>query len=109
MITHAEYDVRLPDYSICYLINGDSSGLDESDILTIDNCMKRFYDIADSVNGSLIISVMDSDDNQESYFSSSPLFGFPCHVYDAKIIILVENSLPISQDKEYQKKFNYWH
>lgn len=91
MKIHAEYDVKLPNYSLTYLINGDSSGIDGDDILTIDNGMKRFYEIADSVNGSLTISVMDSDDNQESYFSSWPLFGLPCSVYDAKIIILVEN------------------
>ena len=108
MKTHAEYEVRLPDYSICYLINGDSSGLEQSEIYTIDNRMKRFYDIAESVNGSLTISVMDSDDNQESYFSSFPLFGLPCNVYDAKIIILVENE-PTFPSKEYQNKYNYWH
>lgn len=84
MKTLAEYDVNLPDYSVCYLINDDSSGLDQEDINTIDNYMQEFYQLADNNNGSVIIDCGDS----EPSFTWNPAFGLACNCFDATITIL---------------------
>jgi hypothetical protein len=83
----ASYDVKLPDYSLSYLINADSSGIDESDIKIIDDYMQEYYDIADQCNGNVVIEIVDSE-YAESYFSNSPEFGLPCNVMDCIIAIL---------------------
>ena len=84
MKTIFEYEVKLPDYSACYLINDDSSGIDESDKQAIDNYMQYYYDKADSVGGSVIIDCGE----EESEFYWKPAFGLACNCFNAKIIIL---------------------
>ena len=81
----AEYNVKMPDYALCYLINDDGSGLSEADIKIIDSKMQFYYDTALTHNASVIMSP-DMEDG--SYFTGSPLFGSPCHVYDCKILII---------------------
>ncbi len=83
------YDVKLPDWSLCYLINGDpfESGTEEQnmqDKAQVDNYMKLFYDVAKELNGSAHISIL----NDEPYFSHSPAFGMASNVNDCEIIIL---------------------
>ena len=87
MKTYAEYDVRLPDYSLSYLVNADSSGMETEEIQEIDDYMSEFYEEAGKVNGSVVISVPED----ESYFTWNPAFGLACNVYDCKIIILVND------------------
>jgi len=87
MKTHAEYNVKIPDYALSYLVNSDSSGLEEREIVLIDHYMRKYYTVAQAVNGSVII---DPSEN-ESYFTSNPAFGLACNVVDTIILILVEN------------------
>jgi hypothetical protein len=86
-------ELRIPDYALPYLINGDSSGLDAEDKITIDNYMQSFYDIcngytADSgVYHSVIFSTNDPIESF-GYFSSRPAFGLACNVHDCTILIV---------------------
>ena len=80
------YEVKLPAYALSYIVNGDSSGIDDNDIKAIDNYMKYFYKQADSLDGHVIVS--NEENNEEPYFTFSPDFGLACEVMDYKILIV---------------------
>ena len=84
MYKYAKYSVEMPDYALCYLVNGDDSGIDAADKKTIDAYMAQFEEEANSVNGDLVIA--PSED--EGYFTHCPAFGLPCNVIDTDIVIL---------------------
>jgi hypothetical protein len=85
MKTIAEYTVKIPDYALPYLINGDKSGLAEQDIKSIDSYMdKEFYGVAREQNASVIISPSE----EESYFTWRPAFGLACNVVDCTILLV---------------------
>lgn len=85
MITVKEYNVKIPTYALPYLVNGDSSGLEQEDITTIDKYMKDFYEMMEQEE-SLIFSIDDSEQN--AYFTWRPAFGLACNVQDCTILIV---------------------
>ena len=78
------YEVDLPDYSLSYLVNGDASGIDDTDIENIDSFMQQFYDEAEELNGHVVIDVI----SEEGSFTPYPEFGLACNCYDTNINIL---------------------
>jgi len=80
----AQYEVKLPVDYVSYLINGDSSGIEDSEIAEINNYMEQYYDEANDIKGHVIIDVSD----EGYYFDGNPAFGLACNVVDAKIIIM---------------------
>lgn len=78
------YEVKLPDYSLPYLINADASGLTPDDIANIDRYMDDYYNTALLYHGQVIIET----EYAYPYFTNTPAFGLPCNVYDSVIIIL---------------------
>lgn len=72
--------VKLPDYSLCYLVNGDGSGLEDDDIATIDEWLK---DLTDE-HGYISFHFLD-DEGEEAYFCHSPEFGLACNVVDTEL------------------------
>jgi len=85
MKTHDTFKEDIPDYSLPYLINADSSGLSPEDIIAIDDYMQNFYTIADEVNGFVVISTLED----ESHFTWNPAFGLACNVITCNISILI--------------------
>ena len=81
--------VDVPDYALCYLINGDNSGLTDEDITIIDNWFNHYQKIADKYNSSVIIS---PEDYEEGTFTSFPAFGLACNAFPCRIIILADNN-----------------
>ena len=79
------YKEDIPSYALCYLINGDSSGLEQSDIDIIDRFMNSYYEIAEQKNGHVVV---DIPDDEESFFAPYPAFGLPCDAYSCNIVIL---------------------
>jgi hypothetical protein len=79
------YIVKMPDYALPYLINGDDSGLNESDKIAIDNYMTQFYAELSDINDQIIF---DYDSELESYFTWNPAFGLTCNVVDFTIAIM---------------------
>lgn len=79
-----ELDVKLPSYSLSYLINGDDSGLSEEDLGIIDS----WYDIILVLAGNMAVIITTLQDDQDPYFSTSPEFGLPCDVVDCKILFI---------------------
>ena len=84
MITVKEYTVKLPGYSLPYIINNDSSGLEESDIAIIDHWYNKLQGQADLFHCVVILSPSEND----SYFTSAPEFGLPCDVTDCTVVFL---------------------
>ena len=80
------YEVKLPDYSLSYLINGDSTGLTDDDKAAIDRYMDDYYNTALLYHGDVVIEL----ESQEGYFTWYPPFGLACNVYDCVIAILYD-------------------
>ena len=78
------YEVDLRGYSLSYLINGDSSGIDDDDVKIIDDYMEQFYNEAEQLNGHVVIDVI----SDEGGFTHFPEFGLACDCYESKINIL---------------------
>lgn len=65
----------IPTWALCYLINGDSTGLTESDIALIDT----WY--ADN-KVQIITTASENKGNTHPYFSYFPAFGLASEVVD---------------------------
>ena len=78
------YKEDLPGYSLSYLVNGDASGIDDDDIKNIDEFMEYYYNLADELNGHVVIDVI----SDEGSFTSDPAFGLACDCYESNINIL---------------------
>ena len=64
---------RIPVYALPYLINGDTSAIEDEEIQEIDDWQRR--------TGITHVCPPDSDD-EYGYFTTNPAFGKPCDVYD---------------------------
>lgn len=70
---------KIPTWSLCYIINGDTSGLTDEEIRTIDHWYKEM--------GVQVVSpVMDDECGTHPYFSRYPAFGLPTEVVDCDIL-----------------------
>lgn len=68
-------DIKLPVWSICYLVNGDSSALTDEDIEQVDIWLE-----------SLDFNCLTFEfEDEESYFCSFPEFGLASDVLDCKL------------------------
>jgi len=86
-----EYEVSMPDYALCYIVNADSSGLTDEDKTTIDNALQPYYDEADKIDG-YVEFCFDFDKQPDPYFTWHPLYGLASNCYDCKILILINES-----------------
>ena len=74
------FRMRIPSWALCYLINGDDSGLEPEDVKTVDEWVERTRR-----GGS--IDVCCPDEGTEAYFTNSPAFGLPCDVEDCDVVV----------------------
>ena len=69
---------RVPSYAVCYLVNADSTGLEDEDIEAIDGwvdmMLEEGYDMT-------VFDFME----EEPHFTSRPAFGLACDCYETKI------------------------
>ena len=70
--------VPLPTWALCYLINGDPTGLEDDEIEMADNWCKR--------TGLCPLST----DSEEEWFEPYPEFGLACMVTDCVCLITKE-------------------
>ena len=87
MKTIEDYKERIPDYALSYLVNNDSSGIDDADVKAIDAFMQWYYDKAKEVNGYVIFACGDGDGS----FDSRPAFGLACNTVECEILICVND------------------
>ena len=74
----------IPTWSLCYLINGDATGLTDDEIRMIDKWMNDWQ-------VQIISPLTDEEGNAQPYFSRYPLFGLPAEVEDCDILYLNDN------------------
>lgn len=69
-----------------YIINGDTTGLTDEEILMIDKWQSEW-------NVQVVSPVTDEDEdgNAQPYFSHYPLFGLPAEVEDCEILYTNDN------------------
>lgn len=72
---------KIPSWSLCYLINGDASGLTDEEIRDADRWYKE-------LRVQIISPVVDEDGNIQPYFSHYPVFGLPAEVVDCDILYI---------------------
>ena len=75
---------RIPTWSLCYLINGDGTGLTDEEIRMIDKWL-------DDWKVQTVSPVTDGEGNAQPYFSYCPLFGLPAEVEDCDILFTNDN------------------
>ena len=63
---------HVPSWALCYLVNGDPTGLEDEEIREIENWLKR----------TGFTNVCPPNDEEESYFAHYPAFGKAADVYD---------------------------
>ena len=75
---------KIPTWSLCYLINGDATGLTEDEINMIDQWTSDWQ-------VQIVSPFTDEEGNAHPYFSHYPLFGLPTEVEDCGILYLNDN------------------
>lgn len=86
MKTIAEYtDLNIPTWALCYLVNGDASGLSQREIDQIDTWAKSFSP-SDPKQHFLLST------ESEEYFASNPEFGLPATCVQGTVVIAVDES-----------------
>ena len=75
---------KIPAWSLCYLINGDATGLTEDEINMIDQWTSDWQ-------VQIVSPFTDEKGNAQPYFSHYPLFGLPTEVEDCDILYLNDN------------------
>ena len=67
---------KIPTWALCYIINGDPTGLSDEDIKMVDGFMQKWQ--------VEIVSPLSQDGNAS--FSHYPAFGLPAEVEECKVI-----------------------
>jgi len=70
---------KIPTWSLCYLINGDATGLTEDDVNMIDQWVSDWQ-------VQIVSPLRNEEGNAQPYFSHYPLFGLPAEVEDCDIL-----------------------
>ena len=87
METKAEFEVKIPTWALCYLVNNDYSGITEEDKEMVDKFWDKWQKKADQYECNIVLSFPD-DIDAEKYFSPSPVFGLACDVVDCTLAFL---------------------
>lgn len=72
---------KVPTYALCYLVNGDATGLTEQEINEIDSLLRE-----QSVE---LVCPPEPDEEWKPYFSHYPWFGESCEVIDCDVVYRV--------------------
>ena len=81
------YEVSMPDYVVCYLVNRDDSGLLPDDKTACDKALAWYYHRASELKGYAVFD-FDFEPQHDPYFTWHPMFGLACNCYDCKINII---------------------
>ena len=75
---------KIPTWSLCYLINGDTTALTDEEIRMVDEWVRRWQ-------VEIVSPLMDEDGSTHPYFSHYPLFGLPTEVEECEILYKNDN------------------
>lgn len=79
---------KIPTWSLCYLVNGDASGLTDEEIRMIDTWVNDW-------KVQVVSPFAEGEGNAQPYFSHCPLFGLPTEVEDCDILFTNDNPTKI--------------
>jgi hypothetical protein len=90
MRTVLEYDeLRVPDYALPLLVNGDASGLEADDVRAVENWFAFYVKEAAEIGGTALFVPGPA----EASFTWRPAFGKACNcVFDCVVAILKEET-----------------
>ena len=72
---------KIPTWAICYLVNGDASGLTDEDIAMVDKyCERNRVSVVCPINDSV-------EEEMQPYFTPFPAFGLASDVIDCIVLI----------------------
>ncbi len=69
----------IPEWALCYCVNGDATGLNEEEISIINEWMQDWQ-------VEIISPIADEEGNHHSFFTRYPLFGLPTTAVECDII-----------------------
>ena len=85
METLNHYDgLQVPAWSLCYLVNGDSTGISDEEQAEVDSWYSQFMQESQESGGDVIFSITD----ESEYFTWNPDFGLACHCVECEILIV---------------------
>lgn len=76
-MTFDTYEVKLPAWAVCYLLNGDSSGMEDDEVSMVDSWIENSP-------WSSVYAIYDIGEDEPS-FTHYPAFGSACECYDCVI------------------------
>ena len=82
---------KIPTWALCYIINGDPTGLSDEDIKMVDGFMQKWQ--------VEIVSPLSQDGNAS--FSHYPAFGLPAEVEECKVIYHTQQTKPMYEYDEF--------
>ena len=86
MKTIAEYtELNVPSWALSYIVNGDSSGIDETDQRQVNKWWAQFCDIAAKTPGAHAVFACGDG---ECYFTSNTEFGLPGDCVECSVLVL---------------------
>lgn len=72
---------KIPVWAMCYLVNGDYSGITDEDKAVVDEWWER--------NNVVSVSpASDDENNSHPYFSHYPAFGLGSDVIDCAVMVM---------------------
>lgn len=75
-----KYVEEIPTWALCYIINGDPSGLSDDDVALIDGFYERYE------KQGLHICIVSPHDDEYGSFSAFPAFGLATDVIECDIL-----------------------
>lgn len=83
-----------PDYALSYLVNGDSSGIEEEDKKNADEWLEYLSAKMARDYPGLRTDLL-FDDNAEPSFCHSPAFGLACDCIPCAFVVWADNESPL--------------
>jgi hypothetical protein len=91
IVTHISASV--PTYALSYLVNGDASGLDGSDISVIDAWLAECSENLLAAHPGATVDLVTRD-GAEGSFTAFPAFGLACDCIPGAVVAMVANEDP---------------
>jgi hypothetical protein len=83
----------VPTYALSYLVNGDSSGIDQEDVSDIDAWLAGCRENLLAAHPGATIDLVTRD-GCEGSFTYFPAFGLPCDCIPGAVVAMVANEDP---------------
>ena len=83
----------VPTYALSYLVNGDSSGIEESDVSNIDAWLAECTENLLAAHPGATVELVTRDGAGGS-FTHYPAFGLACDCIPGAVVALVDNADP---------------